>query len=558
MNRRNFIQCTGLSLTLNLIDTAILAHPKTANTNFIQLPTEVKALVGTKNILLTGNKNLWSNHQLQVLLKKTEDSMLVEIEAPNILLSAVTLSWKLPFKPNQIILNDQWERGYGDLSWHKSNTTEILPWYFMEYGGETTNGFGVKTGGNTFCSWQINDKTLTLTIDTRSGGGGVALGNRKLRAAEIVTMKGKSNESPFAASRRFAKLMCPIARLPKAPVYGINDWYFSYGKNSEKLILEHTALMAPLTEGLENRPFSVIDAGWFQNPPSMPDDCCWGDNMDTPDEKFGDMGKLAENIRQLGMRPGIWTRPLCGSYKDPKNLSLPMIKGREANKSVLDPTIPENLERVKSYFKLYNQWSYELVKFDFTTYDIFGKWGFDMVKDKALTEENNWKMNDNTKTNAEIVLNLYKTIREAAGETYLLGCNTISHLSAGLFEINRTGDDTSGNEWERTRKMGVNTMAFRGLTHNIFYAADGDCVGLTPKIEWSRNKQWMELLARSGTPLFISAQPEVIRQEQKDFIKKCFEMASKEQPVAQPIDWMSKAIPQKWKMGNEEYNFNWS
>ena len=54
---------------------------------------------------------------------------------------------------------------------------------------------------------------------------------------------------------------------------------------------------------------------------------------------------------------------------------LPMIKGREENKPVLDPTIPENLERVKSYFKLYGQWGYEMVKFDFTSFDIFGKMG---------------------------------------------------------------------------------------------------------------------------------------------------------------------------------------
>ena len=153
--------------------------------------------------------------------------------------------------------------------------------------------------------------------------------------------------------------MCDQPRMPKQPVYGINDWYFSYGNNSEKLILEHTAMMAPMADGLENRPFSVIDAGWFQPSPTMPNDFAWGDDMRTPDKNFGDMGMLAEKIKKTGMRPGLWTRPLCGSYKDPKNLMLPLIKGREENKPVLDPTIAENLERVKSYFRLYNQWKYE-------------------------------------------------------------------------------------------------------------------------------------------------------------------------------------------------------
>ena len=256
------------------------------------------------------------------------------------------------------------------------------------------------------------------------------------------------------------------------------------------------------------------------------------------------------------MRPGIRTRPLCGSYKDSTSLTLPLIKGREKNKPVLDPSIPENLERVKKYFKLYNEWNYEMVKFDFTTFDVLGKWGFEMLKDGAMTSDN-WSMYDKSKTNAEIILTLYETIREAAGKTYIIGCNTISHLSAGLFELNRIGDDTSGNEWDRTRKMGVNTIAFRGVHQGTFYAADGDCVGITPKVPWEKNKQWMELVAKSGTPLFISAQPEATGTAQKATIKECFKLASQNLPVGEPLDWMENAFPRKWKLNGKTENFNW-
>jgi alpha-galactosidase len=178
------------------------------------------------------------------------------------------------------------------------------------------------------------------------------------------------------------------------------------------------------------------------------------------------------------------------------------------------------------------------------------------MKDAAMTAPG-WNMNDRSKTNAEIILQLYKAIREAAGKTYIIGCNTISHLSAGLFELNRIGDDTSGNEWERTRKMGVNTLAFRTIQQGNFYAADGDCVGLTNKIPWSKNKQWMELLAKSGTPLFISAQPEATGSEQKAFIKECFRLASQQLPVAEPLDWMENQFPKKWKLNGKTVEFNW-
>jgi alpha-galactosidase len=557
MKRRHFIRTTGLSIAA-----IILADPLTAfatsdsKEDIISYPSEVSAVVNNQLIKLTGKTNHWEHGNLVVELIKKGNSLAIEIQAPGQALSSVTLSWPISAKKSSLILNDHWERTYGDVSWHKPQKDEIFPWYFMEYNGKKTNGFGVKTGTKTFCSWLVSDTQLKLNVDTKSGGNGVNLGNRKLNAAKIVTIKGNTNETPFQTTRRFTKIMCDKPRMPKEPVYGINDWYYTYGNNSEKLILTHTELMQPMSEGLSNRPFSVIDSGWFQTPSYMPNDCCWGDNMHTPDNHFSDMGKLAEKIRNIGMRPGIWTRPLCGSEKDPKTLMLPLIKGRKEKKPVLDPTIPENMERVKNYFKLYNSWGYEMVKFDFTTYDIFGKWGFEMIKDNKITESD-WSMNDNSRTNAEIILEFYQTIREAAGGTYIIGCNTISHLSAGLFELNRIGDDTSGNEWERTRKMGVNTLAFRGLTHGTFYAADPDCVGLTTKIDWEKNKQWMELVAKSGVPLFISAQPEAVGPNQRQSIKECFKLASGDIPVGEPLDWMEDPLPKAWKLNGKKEYFNW-
>lgn len=235
---------------------------------------------------------------------------------------------------------------------------------------------------------------------------------------------------------------------------------------------------------------------------------------------------------------------------------MPSIKDRDDPKNpFLDPTIEENIQRVKEYLITYKHWGYEMVKHDYTTFDVLGRWGFQMKDD--ITEPN-WHFNDNTKTNAEIILNLYRAIREAAGETYIIGCNTVSHLSADLFELNRIGDDTSGQEWSRTRKMGVNALGFRMVQHKTFYQADGDCVGLTDKIPWEKNRQWMQLLAQSSAPLFISAQPEAVGEEQRQFIKKSFAQAAKPQLVAEPLDWLTNLQPSRWKLDGKEVRFDWS
>jgi alpha-galactosidase len=427
--------------------------------------------------------------------------------------------------------------------------------YCVAHDSNNTVCFGVKTGCNSICSWQITKDTLQLTLDTRTGGNGVQLKDRALHAADIVTTEKQGNENVFATVRRFCSQMCDAPRLTEKPVYGINDWYFAYGNNSADLILETTSLMASLATNSDNLPFSVIDAGWAIKSPLLPDDCCWGDDFSVSNSKFGDMKKLAEAIKKTGMRPGLWTRPLCARHNDKKSLLMASIPGRDDPKTpFLDPTIEENIERIKNLWSAYHQWGFEMVKHDYTTYDIFGKWGFQM--EEGLTSPG-WQFNDNHKTNAEIILHLYQSIREAAGSIYLIGCNTMSHLSAGIFELNRIGDDTSGKEWNRTRKMGVNTLGFRMVQHETFYEADGDCVGLTNEIPWDKNKQWMQLLAKSSAPLFISAQPNAVGEEQKKVIAESFAQASKQQPVGEPLDWLTDQFPSKWRLEGQEVQFDW-
>ncbi|MFI5159470.1 MAG: hypothetical protein ACHQF4_11435, partial [Sphingobacteriales bacterium] len=428
-----------------------------------------------------------------------------------------------------------------------------LPWYLIQHNGAATTCFGVKTGCNTICYWQVGNGKMQLTMDACNGGSGVMLGDRVLHAADIIATKNNPGENTFATAHRFCGLMCPNPRLPRQPVYGINDWYFAYGNSSYDLIIQHTTLLADLATDTNNRPFSVVDDGWsaYTNKEKG-----YRNDYSQPNDKFMDMHKLAVNINQLGMRAGLWTRPLSSTPNTYQKLLSPAIPGRDdINLPTLDPTIDENLDYIKSNITLYRQWGYELVKHDFSSYDIFGRWGATMADGLTVP---GWQFNDNSKTNAEIILNLYQSIREAAGDMYLIGCNTMSHLSAGIFEMNRIGDDTSGNEWARTRKMGVNTLGFRMVQHNKFYAVDGDCVGLTTKVPWNKNKQWMTLLAESSAPLVISAQPDALGAEQKEHIKHCFSLAARPQPIGEPLDWLTNQWPQKWKLDGAVKEFDWS
>lgn len=536
LNRRNFLKLTGVSAGALLIPNYLRAER--AGASVIQMPEVVKILSGNEYWTMhPSDAQTWTYKDIVVTLKTLKDAVAVYVQSPTAALAEVQLSWQFSSPEQARILGDAWERTYADLRFQPIEASGKMPWYSVIHGDNDTTCFGVKTGCNSFCYWRVANGKLELNLDTRNGGGGTLLGSRTLHAADIVTTKNRGEENVFATARRFCKQMCDKPLTVAKPVYGINDWYFAYGNNSAKLILEHTALLAPLVTDTSNRPFSVIDDGWSE-----------GTDYARTNKKFPDMPKLVGEIGKLGMRSGLWTRPLLAKPGERKNLFIP---GRG---EVLDPTLEENIHYIKETFRLYQQWGFELVKHDYTTFDIFGRWGKEM--NQAMTNPD-WQFNDRSRTNAEIILYLYKSIREASGDMYLIGCNTISHLSAGLFEIYRTGDDTSGKEWKRTKEMGVNTMGYRMVQHRTFYEVDGDCVGLTDAVPWEKNKQWMQLLAQSSAPLFISARPSAVGAEQKSFIKQCFTEAARHLPIGEPLDWLENEFPARWKLNGKTVVFNW-
>ena len=144
-------------------------------------------------------------------------------------------------------------------------------------------------------------------------------------------------------------------------------------------------------------------------------------------------------------------------------------------------------------------------------------------------------------------------------EVLVLGCNTIGHLGAGYMHASHIGDDTSGTEWERTRRMGINTLAFRLPQNGTFYAVDADCAGYTGRIDWKYNSQWTQLLAESGSPLFVSIKPGVLTNEEKAELSGLMETTSRQDWHLEPLDWMENDWPRNWaeKERKLERHFDW-
>jgi alpha-galactosidase len=534
---------------------AIGKQPSSSFLDLLRMPDAVTAFERFENTLPEGMIPLrrvgeqWSGKQVAVESKLEPNALVLTLAAPSTPIAVVHVRWNAEVMPELKILGDAWERSYGDLGWRNLVPERVMPWYFATDDHSACHGYGVKTDARALCFWQLDASGVSLWLNVANGGNGVELGQRRLTMATVVTHRGTAGVDAIDSIAALCRIMCARASRPIAPIYGANDWCYSYGQSTAKTILKDTEYIVELSPTGGVRPFSVIDGGWTDGTAAWPD-----------------MGSVAAQIKQRRARPGLWIRPLEAPKDAAQGLLLPAArfgqqKGR-ARELAYDPTIPEAREKVLAKMREAVGWGYEMVKHDFSTYDLLGQWGFEMGPQPTLP---GWSLADRSRTNAEVLADLYAQLRTAAGDRVLLdGCNTVGHLGQGIFDLQRSGDDTSGRHWERTRRMGVNTLAFRLPQHGAFFTVDADLVAVTDAVPWDLSRQWLDLVARSGTATLVSAAPAVRGgQEQRTALREAFKVAAAGGVAARPVDWMRTSAPEKWRAGagnntENERRYRWS
>jgi alpha-galactosidase len=557
MDRRAFLLAPALAAAQSALPPAQPTGAKNAAPvalpEVARVPDAVAVLRGGERLALAPASTEWKARDVVVTTApRPEGELAIRVAAPGGAIDWIGLRWKGAFLAGYRFLGDHWERSYGDLEWRCAVPYRRLPWYFLASDGHALAGYGVKTGASAIACWQVDSAGVTLWLDVRSGGVGVELGSRQLEAATVVTYRAPAGESPWITARAFCQRMCAKPRVPAQPVYGGNNWYYTYGNNlTADALLRDSDMMADLAGGETNRPWMVLDMGYEAAGEGA------GPVARTT-AGFHDMSALPAEMKKRGVRPGIWVRLLLTTDKLPEPLRL---KGKQAAGGlgapyfVLDPSVPDSLAYVEREIATLRGWGFEMIKHDFSTYDMFGRWGFEMPEDLSGSQ---CRFADRSRTTAEIVTAFYTAIRHAAGDALLIGCNTVGHLGAGLFELQRIGDDTSGREWPRTRKMGINTLAFRLPQHGTFFAADADCVPVTAAIPPRLTEDWLDLVSRSGTPLFVSADPAVMGATERGAIRAAFARSARTQaPGLEPLDWMETTSPQHWRAADRTLVYDW-
>ena len=243
-------------------------------------------------IALQRSQSAWNASGIEVRTVPSAAELNIFVHAPALPLIRIHLRWNIAVDASVLILGDAWERSYGDLAWRTFVPERAMPWYFATQARDGVHGYGVKTAAGSLCFWQVDREGISLWLDVSNGGMGVALGQRELHAATVVSRKGASAETPLESVTNFCRVLCPKPRLHNGPVFGSNDWYYAYGKNKGEWILRDAEFISALSPANGPRPFVVIDDGWEGN------------------QSFPDMAQMADDIRKRHARPGIWVRPL--------------------------------------------------------------------------------------------------------------------------------------------------------------------------------------------------------------------------------------------------------
>ena len=455
-------------------------------------------------------------------------------------------AFDLPVAADWKVLAQTGEGIKAGCAWLPVGSGKTVPWYVLLHDGAKTYGFGVKVQPRSMCAWRVEPGKLELLLDLRAGGQPLELGKRTLEACEVVRCESAPGESAYATGRRLCSLMCPKPRLLKEPMIGFNDWYAAYGRNTATNFLADAEFVVSLCKGAAAQPYVVMDDGWQKfSPPEIERlTGSFGSGYGPWEESsssFGmDMKTFCSKIAALGARPGLWYRPLC------------------MGGNMCDPSDPAVLARISADIRRFREWGFKFVKIDYLTFDWCGHFkGFDDAG-RLIHDKRRWK--DSKHTTAETITALYRTMREAAGDDMvILGCNAVNHLCAGLFEASRVGPDTSGKNWEQTKRNGVGAVAFKGIENGTLFAADPDCAGLASEgaIPWEKNRLWIDLLSRSGMPFFISWRRTLADDEVRETLSAAFRRAARPRKTAEAQDWLETSVPSRWLTADGLRTYSW-
>ena len=286
------------------------------------------------------------------------------------------------------------------------------------------------------------------------------------------------------------------------------------------------------------------------------------------------MKETADNIKRLGLTPGIWFMPFAGTYNDPWFAEHPdwFVKRADGKPydvawggTSLDTTNPAVRDYVRDVVdRIAKQWGYTYFKLDglYTGMAVNPRYVNAGYKNDDFGDA---VFYNPEKTNVEIYRDNLKLVRDAAGgPVFLLGCNVAQNMrtlgaSFGLLDAMRIGPDNSGSwdRWSTRSPVAGSHMYF--LNGRIWYN--------DPDPNYERSSIPLEDARTIASWSAISGQlnsnsdwiPD-LPPERLELLKRTMQAHGK---TARPVDLFEHDPPRIWTVTDEHGRnvialFNWS
>jgi alpha-galactosidase len=336
---------------------------------------------------------------------------------------------------------------------------------------------------------------------------------------------------PFSALERYAQLIGDAHHVRLGSIInGWCNWFYDHTNTSEAEILRNAEFAARHLQpyGLQ---WIQIDDGYQR---AFSD---WEGNERFPHG----MQWLAQKIRDLGLRPGIWIAPYVVSAGTEVHLQHPDWLIRDLDGSIrqcgtrgttklygLDISVPAAAEWLRGLLhRIANDWGYDFIKIDFVEWTLLAA---DRYHDPT------WSRARAYRRGAEI-------IREAIGPArHLLDCGP-AQVTVGLLDSTRIELDQAFINWDQYTGMfnsSAPAMAKRYYFHKRTWINDADHLGvaaLTP----SQAAAAASIIALSGGTMISGDRLTELDGTRLDIVRKVLPAFGE---AARPIDLFERDRPE--------------
>lgn len=215
-------------------------------------------------------------------------------------------------------------------------------------------------------------------------------------------------------------------------------------------------------------------------------------------DRFASLTGLVERIRDAGLRAGIWVAPFLVFPESQLAADHPewLVRGDDGDPLmgghnwardclVLDTTHPEALEYISGVFRTMTEWGIDFYKIDF-------------IYAGAMPGRRHEDL-----TSLEAYRRGVQAIREAIGDSFLLGCGAPMLPTVGLVDAMRVSPDTEpqyephdGDYSQPSVRSAMITGRGRAFMHGRFWVNDPDCLIVRPDIQG--REEWADHVERWG------------------------------------------------------------